>query len=137
MEDKNQNESFSFTYSAKEQKEIQSIRNKYAPQSSANDKESMMAQLRALDRSVTRKGTLVSLTIGIIGTLLLGFGMSLVTTDLSDTLGIGNPLVPGVLIGLAGIGIAALSYPVFAAVTRRERARIAPEILRLSDELLK
>ncbi len=137
MEEKKQNETFSFSYSAKEQKEIQAIRSKYSAPASPDDKERMMARLRELDRSVTRKGTLLSLTLGIAGTLLLGTGMSLFMTDLGKTVGISNPTIPGVLIGLIGIGVAALSYPLYTAITRRERRRVAPEILRLSDLLLR
>ncbi|MGM9647872.1 MAG: hypothetical protein ACI3YH_07065 [Eubacteriales bacterium] len=131
MEDKNTNESFSFTYSAKEQKEIRSIREKYAPTTAGGDKGRMMEQLRALDRSVTRKGTAISLVMGIAGVLLLGFGMSCCMVWMSKW------LIPGIIIGLLGIAFAALSYPVYVAVTKKERERIAPEILRLSDELLK
>lgn len=137
MEEKNKNETFSFSYSAKEQKEIQTIRSKYAPPAPANDKEQMMERLRALDGAVARKASAISLTMGIIGALLLGLGMSLITTNLSVTIGIDDPMIPGIIIGLLGIGVASLSYPVYTAVTRRERARIAPEILHLTDELLK
>ena len=137
MEENNKTETFSFSYSAKEQKEIQTIRSTNAPPVPADDKKRIMDRLRAMDRRVTRKASAIALTIGIIGALLLGIGMSLVTTDLGDTIGIGDPMIPGIIFGLLGIGIAALSYPVYIAVTRRERKRIAPEILRLSDELLK
>ncbi|MBQ7354857.1 MAG: hypothetical protein IJW62_04985 [Clostridia bacterium] len=136
MED-NKNESFSFAYSAKEQKEIQSIRSRYASPSAPDDKQQMLMRLRKLDRDVTRKASVIALTVGIVGALIMGLGMSLIMTDLAATLGIGEPMIPGIAIGLAGIGIAALSYPLYTFITHRERKRIAPEILRLSDLLLR
>ena len=123
---------FQYTYSAKEQNEINDIRKKYLPK-----EEDKMAQLRRLDASVYRKGTVVSLVIGIIGALIMGAGMSLVMTDIGAKLGMASVMVPGIVIGVVGMIGVCLAYPVYQAVTKHERERIAPEIIRLSDELLK
>ena len=127
MENKDK-ETFNYTYSAKEQEEIKAIRKKYAVQEKTEDK---MEQLRRLDRSVTEKGTVISIVLGVLGTLILGLGMSCALVWQ------GTMFLPGIIIGLAGIGILASAYPVYNHVTRKERERIAPEILRLTDELLK
>ena len=42
----------------------------------------------------------------------------------------------GILIGLVGMVLVAFAYPLYNRVLRKEREKIAPEILRLSDELL-
>ena len=123
---------FQYTYSAKEQNEINDIRKKYLPK-----EEDKMAQLRRLDASVYRKGTVVSLVIGIIGALIMGAGMSLVMTDIGAKLGMESVMVPGIVIGVVGLIGVCLAYPVYQVVTKHERERIAPEIIRLSDELLK
>jgi len=123
---------FQYTYSAKEQNEINDIRKKYLPK-----EEDKMAQLRRLDASVYRKGTVVSLVIGIISALIMGTGMSLVMTDIGVKLGMASAMVPGIVIGIVGMIGVCLAYPVYQAVTKHERERIAPEIIRLSDELLK
>lgn len=123
---------FQYTYSAKEQNEINDIRKKYLPK-----EEDKMAQLRRLDASVYRKGTVVSLVIGIIGALIMGAGMSLVMTDIGAKLGMASVMVPGIVIGIVGMIGVCLAYPVYQAVTKHERERIAPEIIRLSNELLK
>lgn len=123
---------FQYTYSAKEQNEINDIRKKYLPMD-----EDKMTQLRRLDASVYRKGTVVSLVIGIIGALIMGAGMSLVMTDIGAKLGMASVMVPGIVIGVVGMIGVCLAYPVYQAVTKHERERIAPEIIRLSDELLK
>ena len=118
-------ETFSYTYSAKEQEEIKKIREKYAPKEA--DK---MEQLRRLDAGVTQKGTVVSLVVGIIGALILGTGMSMcmVWTEL---------FVLGIIVGVIGIAAVSLAYPLYNYVTKKEREKIAPEIIRLTDELIK
>lgn len=128
MDNKNRENgsTFNYTYSAKEQEELKRIRQKYAPQ-----EEDKMELLRRLDRSVTEKGTVISMILGVIGTLIMGLGMSLAMVWQ------GIWFIPGIVIGLTGIGILAAAYPVYNHVTRKERERIAPEILRLTDELMK
>lgn len=118
-------ETFNYTYSAGEQEEIRRIREKYQPREA--DK---MEQLRRLDESATHKGTAVSVWVGIVGTLLMGFGMSccMVLTDL---------FILGIVVGVIGIITLSLAYPLYNYITKKERERIAPEIIRLTDELLK
>ena len=118
-------ETFSYTYSAKEQEELKKIREKYVPKET--DK---MEQLRRLDESVTQKGTVISLVVGIIGALILGTGMSMcmVWTEL---------FVLGIIVGIVGIVMVSAAYPLYSYVTKKEREKIAPEIIRLTDELMK
>ena len=133
MENK-EKETFQYTYSAKEQKEIQNIRKKYvAPE------EDKMERLRRLDAGVTRKATTVALVPGIIGVLLLGFGMSLVMSDLSRMLGFNQnmTMLLGIIVGIIGIALVCSAYPLYNQITRKERAKIAPEILQLTEELMK
>ncbi|MBE6841196.1 MAG: hypothetical protein E7506_08175 [Ruminococcus sp.] len=118
-------ETFSYTYSAKEQEEIKKIREKYVPKEA--DK---MEQLRRLDEGITQKGTAISLVVGIVGALILGTGMSMcmVWTEL---------FVLGIIVGVIGIGVVSAAYPLYSYVTKKEREKIAPEIIRLTDELMK
>ena len=127
--------SFEFIYSAAEQEEIKKIRAKYeAPEEAKVDK---MALLRRLDEGVTRKGTTAALVIGVISTLVMGTGMSLIMTDLGDILKLPYALLIGVVLGLIGMIGVAMAYPVYNKITQKERERITPEILRLTDELMK
>ena len=127
-------EGFHFTYSAAQQQEIENIRKKYLPQ-----EEDKMEQLRRLHYSVTKKAQARSIALGVIGALILGTGMSLTMTNLGDLLGSHRDLamVIGVIIGLAGLVLVALAYPVYNRVLKKERERIAPVILRLTEELMK
>lgn len=125
------NKTFKMTYSAQQQQEIQSIRQKYLP-----PEEDKMEQLRALDARVGKKASTVSIAVGIIGTLLSGLGMSLIMSEFGAPLG---PLAfpVGVGLGLIGIAVLACAYPLYQRTLKKERAKAAPEILRLSEELMK
>ena len=125
------NQSFQYTYSAAQQKEIAHIRKKYLPK--AEDK---MEQLRRLHHSASRKARAWAITLGVLGALILGTGMSLTMTELGTLLGMAYPMIPGVFTGLAGLVLTALAYPVYTRVLKKERQRIAPEILRLTEELM-
>jgi len=127
-------ESFNYTYSAKEQEEIKAIRKKYAVQEQTEDK---MAQLRRLDAGVYSKATTASLVIGIIGTLMMGSGMSLIMTDIGEMFGAVLALIIGISVGIVGIVFVCLAYPIYNRTLKKEREKIAPEILRLTDELMK
>ena len=128
--EKNQ-ETFTYTYSAQQQEEIKRIRKKYsAPE------ENKMDQLRRLDQRATQKAQAWAIALGVIGALVLGTGMSLAMTELSGFLG-GTTMFIGIPVGLIGIVLVALAYPVYTRTLKKERQRIAPEILRLSDELMK
>ena len=119
-------EVFSYTYSASQQAEIKSIREKYMPPTEEEDK---MERLRRLDRSVTKTGTAVSVIVGIISTLVFGVGMC--CTMVWEGL-----MLPGIVIGIVGIIGIASAYPLYTHVTKKQREKVAPEIIRLTDELL-
>ena len=119
----NKDEIFNYTYSAAQQDEVRNIRKKYLPR-----EENKMEQLRRLDRSVTRKAQAASITVGVIGSLILGVGMCCAMVWQ------GTWFFPGIV---AGIAVVALAYPVYNHVAKKERKRVAPEILRLSEELMK
>ena len=125
MEDKN--EVFNYTYSASQQAEIKSIREKYMPPTEEEDK---MERLRRLDRSVTKTGTAVSIIVGVISTLVFGVGMC--CTMVWEGL-----MIPGIIIGIVGIIGIVLAYPLYIHITKKQREKVTPEIMRLTDELMK
>lgn len=125
MEEKK--ETFAYTYSAARQEEIKRIREKYAPPARAEDK---MERLRKLDRDVTKPGLIAALAVGVVSTLVMGFGMCC-TMVWSETL-----FIPGIVIGIAGIAGVCAAYPLYIRVTKRRRDKLAPEILRLTEELM-
>ena len=136
MENNNENNGFQYTYSAREQAELRRIREKYTAPTEEEDK---MARLRRLDASVTNAAQAVALVFGVIGTLVLGCGMSLCMTDIGAILGSHSDLamVIGIIVGIVGGILASLAYPIYNAIVKAKRKRLAPEILRLANELMK
>ena len=128
-------EKFNYTYSAKKQEEIKAIRKKYA----VTEEEDKMERLRRLDNSVTQKASAAALVIGIVGALILGLGMSFAMTELGQVLGVssGISMLFGIIIGVLGILLVSAAYPVYNRILKKEREKIAPEIIRLTDELMK
>ena len=116
---------FEYTYSAPQQSEIQKIREKYLLKEVTK-----LDQLRALDAEVTKRGTAVSLVHGILYSLILGLGMS------CCMVWAGVWFVPGILIGCIGLAGVATAYPIYNHIVKRDREKIGPEILRLSEELM-
>lgn len=125
MENK-QEKTFQYSYSSKQQDEVEAIKRKYMPK-----QENKLEQLRKLDKSTETPGTVVGLVLGVIGTLVMGTGMScvLVWTD--------SLFIVGIIVGLLGIVMIAAAYPAYRIITKKQREKIAPKILALSEELLK
>ncbi len=119
-------EIFEYTYSAPEQDEVKKIREKYLPREVTK-----MDRLRALDESVTRRGSTVSIIHGTLCTLVLGLGMSCCMVLAGDW------FLPGIVIGCIGMAGVAATYPIYNHLIRQDRDRLAPEILRLTEELMK
>ena len=134
MQTNNDNNGFTYTYSSEEQEELKRIRDKYVAR-----EEDKLDRLRRLDRRATERAQMYSITLGIIGALIMGFGMSLCMTELSLIFGDKQwlAMMTGVAVGLIGCALVALAYPVYNLTLKRERKRIAPEIIRLTDELMK
>ena len=130
MEEKNK--TFHYTYSARQQEEIRNIRKKYAAV-----EDNKMEQLRKLDRQVTQKAQVLALILGVMGALVMGSGMSLAMTDIGAVIGLKNALIAGIAVGMIGMIPMVLAYPLYNHILQKERQRIAPEILRLTDELMK
>ncbi len=118
---------FEYTYSAPRNAEIEKIRKKYIPQTSS---ESKFEQIKRLDNSVEAKGMTWSLATGIIGALILGTGMccTMVWTDF---------FALGIIIGIIGMVMCGTAYPIYKNIVKKKRAEIAPQILKLSEEIEK
>ena len=126
-----ENHSFEYTYSAQRQQEVEEIRKAYLPK-----EEDKMEQLRKLHSIPTQKAQSASIAVGVIGALILGTGMSLCMTELGAFLG-SFAMIAGIAVGLVGMVLTALAYPIHNRVLQKQREKIAPEILQLSEELLK
>ena len=120
----NENERFEYTYSAKQQEEIEQIRRKYLPKEQDD-----LAELKKLDEAVTRPGVITALILGIIGTLILGTGMSLVLVW-KETM-----MFAGIIVGICGFILMAAAYPAYKKITERQKEKIGPQILDLIQKM--
>ena len=125
----NQENTFSYKYSAKEAKEIQEIRKKYLPQG-----ERKLDELKRLDGVVQNSGVMESLCIGISSLLIFGLGMCLAMQVVGNGAWI---IALGVLLGMIGMAGMAVSYPIYRAIYRKTKEKHVPRILELAEELSK
>lgn len=128
MKDK---QTFEYTYyapSAQERREIEEIRKKYVtlPASTGID------ELKRLDHRVGRLGVVVATLLGILGVTLFVTGLILCLQVRSD---------PDYLWGLSGCGVGLIllgsAFPIRQWLNRWSRKRYGPEILKLSETILK
>lgn len=114
-----------YVFSAEQQNEVRKILEKYLPHD-----EDKMEELRKLDRSVTRPGTVAALLLGIAGGIAHGIGIRYTLTAA------GTVSYFGVISSIIGLFIIFGAYPVYRLITRRLRRKMAPQIIRLCRELL-
>ena len=115
---------FEYNYSAEKARQIEAIRRKYE-----EPKEDMFEQLKALDRQAERRGKLLSIAIGIIGTLILGTGMSMVMVGKVPY------FIPGIVIGIIGAAALSAAYPIYKKVTKNDRDKVAGQVLALVKQI--
>lgn len=124
----NDNDKFSYTYSApteEERREIEDIRSAYAPAAKSEDK---LAKIRALNERATRPARIAALTLGIGGILLFGLGMSMTLAW--------ELIAGGIVVAVIGILATIVANPVRRALLNLGKRKYGAEILRLTDELL-
>ena len=92
--------------------------------------------LRELDAKVKRPANVFAYTFGSISAIVMGAGMSLVMTDIGATIGIASAMVPGIAIGVIGLGMAILTYPIYKGILNSRRKKYGNEILRLSEKII-
>ena len=92
--------------------------------------------LRALDSKVKRPANVFAYTFGSIAAVIMGAGMSLVMTDIGATIGIASAMIPGIAIGVVGLGMALLTYPMYKGILNSRKKKYGAEILALSDKIM-
>ena len=109
---------------------VQKIRSEYIEKEITE-----LDELRTLDRKVKRPVNLFGYIFGSISAIIMGAGMSLVMTDIGSTVGIADPMIPGIVIGLIGMAMALVTYPVYKKMLAARRAKFADKIISLSDKI--
>ena len=93
--------------------------------------------LRKLDTKVKRPANIFAYIWGSISAIIMGAGMSLVMTDINTTLGLfANPMIPGIVIGVVGMILALVNYPIYKGMLDSRKKKYAGEILKLSEKIM-
>lgn len=109
---------------------VQKIRSQYLER-----QPSELDELRALDARVRRPANIFAYSFGSLGAIVMGAGMSLVMTDLAETLGLSSPMVSGVVIGVVGMAMAIANYPIYRGILASRRKKYAAQVLKLTEEV--
>ena len=92
--------------------------------------------LRALDAKVKRPANVFAYAFGSLSAIIMGAGMSLVMTDIGAAIGITGALVPGIVVGVVGLGMALLTYPMYKGILANRKKKYGDEILALSEKIM-
>ena len=114
---------------------VQKIRTQYTEKENTR-----LDELTALDRKVKKPANIFGYAFGSISALIMGSGMSLVMTDLAENFGEfikAYNMFIGIVLGVAGIVLAGIAHPIYNRLVKKEREKIAPQIISLTDELMK
>ncbi len=93
-------------------------------------------ELRALDAKVKRPVNVFAYIFGSISAIIMGAGMSLVMTDIGSAIGVAEPLISGIVIGVIGMIMAIINYPIYNGILASRKKKYAAHILRLSDRIM-
>jgi Flp pilus assembly protein TadB len=121
-----ENNTFNYTHSAAKNKEVENIRKKYMPH-----EESKLEKLKKLDLRAQTAGMIESLCIGIVGSLVFGVGMCFFLKVFTGELWV------TVLFMLLGVLLMLPAYPIYKHISKKTRKKLTPEILRLSEEVIR
>mgnify|MGYP003515087778 CR=1 FL=1 len=110
---------------------VQKIRSQYTEKESTK-----LDELKELDKKVKQPANVFAYVFGSISAIIMGTGMSLVMTEIGSVIGISNPLVPGIIIGVIGMIIAIINYPMYKSILTSRKKKYGEEILKLSEKLM-
>ena len=110
---------------------VQKIRTQYT-----ETKHTELDELKALDAKVKGPANTFAYVYGSVSAIIMGAGMSLVMTEIGQIVGLANPMVPGIMIGVVGLGLALSTYPIHKKMLDSRKKKYAPEILKLSEKIM-
>lgn len=110
---------------------VQKIRSRYIENTHTE-----LDALKALDAKARRPANVFGYAYGSAGALTMGAGMSLIMTDIGAKIGLTATMVPGIAVGIAGMGMALSTYPIYKKILSSRKKKFAPEILKYSENLM-
>ena len=110
---------------------VQKIRTQYTEKEHTG-----LDELKALDAKVKKPANTFGYTYGCVSAIVMGTGMSLVMTDIGSVVGLASAMVPGIAIGVVGMGMALTTYPIYKRILNSRKKKYAPEIMALSEKIM-
>ena len=110
---------------------VQKIRTQYTEKQHTE-----LDDLKALDAKVKGPANAFAYTYGSVSAIVMGAGMSLVMTEIGAALGLTSVMVPGIAIGVVGMGMALTTYPIYKRILGSRKKKYAAQILELSDKIM-
>lgn len=110
---------------------VQKIRTQYTEK-----EHTQLDELRKLDMKVKRPANIFAYIFGSVAAIVMGSGMSLVMTDIGSVIGLEDAMVPGIIIGVVGMLMAIINYPVYKAILNSRKKKYAGQIMTLSDKII-
>ena len=110
---------------------VQKIRTQYTEKQHTG-----LDELKALDAKVKKPANIFGYTYGCVSAIVMGAGMSLVMTDIGSVVGLASAMVPGIAIGVVGMGMALTTYPIYKRILNSRKKKYAPEIMALSEKIM-
>ena len=111
---------------------VQQIRTQYTAK-----EHTQLDELKELDRKVKKPANVFAYIFGTISAIIMGCGMSLVMTDIGAQLGMTETMLPGIIIGIVGLALAIINYPIYKGILSARKKKYADRIITLSDKLMK
>ena len=111
---------------------VQKIRTQYTEK-----EHTQLDALKELDKKVKRPVNVFAYVFGSIGAIVMGCGMSLVMTDIGSVIGITSPMFPGIIIGVVGLVMVLINYPIYKKMLNSRKKKYADEVIKLSDSIMK
>lgn len=93
-------------------------------------------ELRLLDKKVKRPANVFAYIFGSLSALIMGSGMSLIMTDIAETIGMAEPMIPGIVIGVVGLLMAIINYPIYKGILGSRKKKYAAKIVEISDRIM-
>ena len=110
---------------------VQKIRTQYTEKQHTE-----LDELKALDAKVKKPANVFAYTYGCVSAVIMGAGMSLVMTEIGAIIGLASAMVPGIVVGVVGMGMALSTYPIYKKILNSRKKKFAPQIMELSEKLM-
>ena len=111
---------------------VEKIRSQYTEQEHTE-----LDALKALDARAKKPAYVFGYTYGSISAIVMGAGMSLVMTDIGTKIGLTATLVPGIAVGVVGMGMTLTTYPIYKKILNSRKKKYASQIMELSERVMK